>query len=153
MNQEVIGRFISSCRKEKGLTQKQLAEKLNITDRAVSKWENGKSTPDASIMLDLCEILGITANELLSGERISMEMYQKKADENIVALKKKNEFFNMSAKTGFSVTFVLLLIINFVDAYEYGVETAISMPAFRIMISVTFTWLLIYLYVLIKKRR
>ena len=78
MNQEMIGKFISSCRKDKGLTQMQLAEKLNITNRAVSKWETGKSLPDASIMLDLCEVLGITVNELLCGERIAMENYQKK---------------------------------------------------------------------------
>ena len=78
MSQETIGKFIAACRKEKGLTQKQLAEKLNITDRAVSKWETGKSIPDAAIMLDLCKILGISANELLSGERIAMENYQKK---------------------------------------------------------------------------
>lgn len=78
MNQEAIGKFISTCRKEKGLTQTQLAEKLNITNRAVSKWETGKSVPDAAIMLDLCEILDVSVNELLSGERIAMENYQKK---------------------------------------------------------------------------
>ena len=79
MNQEAIGKFISTCRKEKGLTQTQLAEKLNITNRAVSKWETGKSVPDAAIMLDLCEILDVSVNGLLSGERIAMENYQKKA--------------------------------------------------------------------------
>jgi len=78
VNQEAIGKFISTCRKEKGLTQTQLAEKLNITNRAVSKWETGKSVPDAAIMLDLCEILDVSVNELLSGERIAMENYQKK---------------------------------------------------------------------------
>lgn len=78
MNQETIGKFIAACRKDKELTQTQLAEKLNITNRAVSKWETGKSIPDASIMLDLCKILGISVNELLSGERIAMENYQKK---------------------------------------------------------------------------
>lgn len=91
MNQELIGKFIATCRKEKGLTQMQLAEKLNITNRAVSKWETGKSCPDASIMLDLCEILGITVNELLSGERIAMENYQKKAEENLVELQSKKD--------------------------------------------------------------
>ncbi len=69
MEQAMIGKFISACRKEKGLTQMQLAEKLNITNRAVSKWETGKSMPDVSLMLDLCNILDITVNELLSGER------------------------------------------------------------------------------------
>ena len=79
MNQEKIGKFIAECRKEKNLTQLQLAEKLNISNRAVSKWETGKSCPDVSIMMELCDILGINVNELLSGERIIMENYQKKS--------------------------------------------------------------------------
>lgn len=91
MNQEAIGKFISACRKEKGLTQMQLAEKLNITNRAVSKWETGKSCPDASIMLKLCDILGITVNELLSGERIPVEDYRKKAEENLIQLQQEKD--------------------------------------------------------------
>ena len=79
MNQTEIGKFIARCRKEKGLTQTQLAEKLSITDRAVSKWETGRSMPDSSIMLKLCEILGVTVNELLSGEEIDTERYEKRA--------------------------------------------------------------------------
>ena len=86
MNQAAIGKFIAACRKDKGLTQRQLAEKLNITNRAVSKWETGKCCPDASIMLKLCDILDITVNELLSGERIHPENYQKKAEENLIQL-------------------------------------------------------------------
>ena len=66
IDQDKIGKFIALCRKEKGLTQAQLGEKLNISDRAVSKWETGKCMPDSSIMLELCDILGITVNELLS---------------------------------------------------------------------------------------
>lgn len=91
MNQIAIGRFIAACRKEKKLTQAQLAEQLGITDRAVSKWECGKSLPDASIMLALCEILGITVNELLSGERLAMENYNQKAEENLLEMKKQKE--------------------------------------------------------------
>ena len=81
-----IGRFIAECRKEKGLTQSQLAEMLNITDKAVSKWETGKGLPDVSIMIELCDILGINVNELLSGERLSEENYREKANENIVSM-------------------------------------------------------------------
>ena len=91
MNQEAIGKFISSCRRDKGLTQIQLAEKLNITNRAVSKWETGKSCPDASIMLKLCDILDITVNELLSGERISMESHRKKPEEDPVPLQHEED--------------------------------------------------------------
>ena len=88
MDQVSIGKFISACRKEKGLTQAQLGEKLGVTDRAVSKWETGRSMPDSSIMLELCGLLDITVNELLTGERIQMEDYSKKAEENLIELKK-----------------------------------------------------------------
>lgn len=94
MDQEKIGEFISSCRKSTGLTQAALAEKLGITDRAVSKWENGRSMPDASLMLELCEILKITVNELLSGERLDMENYKEKAEENLLQLQKQEELNN-----------------------------------------------------------
>ncbi len=73
MNQIKVGAFIAKCRKEQNLTQLQLAQKLMVTDRAVSKWERGKGMPDVSIMLDLCEIFGITVNELLIGKRIDMK--------------------------------------------------------------------------------
>ena len=91
MDQIKIGKFISALRKEKELTQAQLAEKLGITDTAVSKWERGLSLPDSGIMLELCEILGITVNELLSGERLVMENYNKKAEENLLEMKKQKE--------------------------------------------------------------
>ena len=77
MNQIKIGRFIAECRKEANLTQMQLAEKLGITDKAISKWERGLAMPDTSIMLELCDILGISVNELLSGEKINMDNNQK----------------------------------------------------------------------------
>ena len=91
MDQIKTGKFIASCRKEAGLTQAVLAEKLGISDRAVSKWENGKSMPDSGIMLDLCELLKINVNELLSGERIMVESYDKRAEENLIAMRKEIE--------------------------------------------------------------
>ncbi len=86
-----IGNFIAKRRKAVNLTQMQLAEKLNITDRAVSKWETGKAMPDSSIMLDLCAILKITVNELLSGESLKMENYDKKLENNLIAMAKQKE--------------------------------------------------------------
>ena len=87
MDQEKIGSFIQTCRKEVGLTQAVLAERLGITDRAVSKWETGKSLPDSSLMLPLCQELHITVNELLTGERLdTMVTYQKMAEENLLQL-------------------------------------------------------------------
>ncbi len=84
MNQERIGKFIATCRKEQNLTQEQLAEKLGITYKAVSKWECGKGLPDASIMIELCKILKITVNDLLSGEKVDKEYYQKRLEQNII---------------------------------------------------------------------
>jgi transcriptional regulator with XRE-family HTH domain len=89
-----IGKFIANCRKEKNITQEQLAEKLFITDRAVSKWERGLSLPDADKMLDLCNILDINVNELLNGERIDMKDYEKKNEELLVELAKQDELKN-----------------------------------------------------------
>ena len=86
MDQIKIGKFIAECRKKNNLTQMQLAEKLNITDRAISKWENGKAMPDSSLMLDLCNELKISVNELLSGEIIKMEDYKKQAEENLLKM-------------------------------------------------------------------
>ena len=91
MDQVKIGKFIAERRKLNNLTQMQLAEKLNITDRAISKWENGKAMPDSSIMLDLCNELKINVNELLSGEVINMENYNLKAEENLLEMKKQKE--------------------------------------------------------------
>lgn len=86
MDMEKTGKLIAECRKEAGLTQAALAEKLGITDRAVSKWERGKSLPDASIMLELCGILGINVNELLAGEKIAMENYKEIAEKNLAEI-------------------------------------------------------------------
>ncbi len=91
MNQTKIGKFIADCRKQKNLTQMQLAEKLNITDKAISKWERGLSLPDTSIMLELCDILGITVNDLLSGEVITMDNYNKELEKNLLEVIKQKE--------------------------------------------------------------
>lgn len=134
MDQTEIGQFIAKCRREKNLTQAQLAEKLNITDRAVSKWETGKSMPDSAIMLELCEILGITVNELFSGEKVNMEnaeIYQKKADENLIALKKRDE--NNLSKN-------MIVFILFSAALMTGIMVCAICD---IAISGTFTWSLI----------
>lgn len=91
MDQVRIGKFIADCRKKVNLTQMQLAEKLGITDRAVSKWETGKSLPDSSVMLELCGILGITVNDLLSGEVITMDKYNKELENNLLEMVKQKE--------------------------------------------------------------
>ena len=91
MNLLKIGKFIAEQRKKNGLTQMQLAEKLNITDRAVSKWETGKSLPDSSIMLELCQILNISVNDLLSGEVVTMDNYNKELENNLLEMVKQKQ--------------------------------------------------------------
>ena len=86
MDQIKIGRFIADERKRKGYTQKQLSEKLEISDKTISKWERGNGFPEVSLLLPLCNELEITVNELLSGERVSEEDYRMKAEENMVNL-------------------------------------------------------------------
>ena len=91
MNQVKVGKFIAECRKNNNLTQKQLAEKLNITDRAISKWENGRSLPDSSIMLELCDILKINVNDLLNGEVVLVDNYKEKSEKLILEMAKQKE--------------------------------------------------------------
>ena len=91
MDQIKIGKFIARCRKQNNLTQMQLAEKLGITDRAVSKWERGKSLPDAAIMLDLCALLNITVNDLLSGEVVVMKNYSDELEKTLLEMVKQKE--------------------------------------------------------------
>jgi transcriptional regulator with XRE-family HTH domain/DNA-directed RNA polymerase subunit RPC12/RpoP len=91
MDQVKIGKFIADCRKTANYTQLQLAEKLGITDRAISKWETGKSLPDSSIMLELCGLLSITVNDLLSGEVVTMDNYNKEMENNLLEMVKQKE--------------------------------------------------------------
>ncbi len=91
MDQIKIGKFIAERRKEKGLTQMQLAQELGITDRAVSKWENGRALPDASLMLPLCEHLGISVTELLCGEVVTMENANQALEKQILEIVREKE--------------------------------------------------------------
>ena len=121
MDQTKIGKFIAECRKKNNLTQAQLAEKLNITDRAVSKWENARALPDSSIMLELCDILGISVNELLSGEKIDMENNNQKNEQLLLdmakELEKKNKTIWASMWAIMIVSMIALLAGLFIAAY------------------------------------
>ena len=122
MDQVKIGKFIAERRKSVNLTQMQLAEILGLTDRAISKWETGKSLPDSSVMLQLCEVLKITVNDLLSGEVVSMENYQEKNDEMLIAmLKEKEEKDKMLLRAELIigiVSFLPLLLATIFVAYN-----------------------------------
>ena len=91
MDQIRIGKFIANARKEKGMTQRELADTLLISDKTISKWECGKGLPEVSLMIPLCEALNITVNDLLSGERISELNYKKRAEENMMNLMEENQ--------------------------------------------------------------
>ena len=127
MDQIKIGKFIAECRKKNNLTQMQLAEKLNITDRAISKWENGKGMPDSSIMLDLCNELKISVNELLSGEVLEMSNYNEKVEKNLLEMVKQKEesdkrLLTMEIVIGLLISivfFALIFIASFVEMEDW----------------------------------
>lgn len=136
MDQIKIGRFIAECRKKKNLTQMQLAEKLNITDRAISKWENVKGMPDSSIMLDLCKELQISVNELLSGEVLEMNSYNKKLEQNLIDIVKQKEesdkrILTMEIAMGIAsiiIFFILVMIASLIEMQDW-VRLLIIIPS------------------------
>jgi len=141
MDQIKIGKFIASCRKEQGMTQAVLAEKLGISDRAISKWETGKSMPDSGIMLDLCELLKINVNELLSGERIMAEAYDKRAEENLLAMRREVEEKNRQMlRTEYWIAFPAViygLVMVFVASF-------IEMPVWLRIVLIVFALVMIF---------
>ena len=121
MNQEKIGNFIAECRRQKKMTQYQLGEKLGVTEKSISNWENGRNMPDLSLFKPLCEELNITINELLSGEKISDDNYQEKFEENIIntisysnkKLEKKNQLIGLILMIfGFLMSILGLMAFN-----------------------------------------
>lgn len=121
MDQVKIGKFIAACRKKANLTQLQLAEKLSITDRAISKWETGKSLPDSSLMLELCSTLGITVNDLLSGEVVTMDNYNKELERNLLEVIRQKEaadkrLLSLEVFVGMMALIVLFALI-FISAF------------------------------------
>ena len=141
MDQIKIGKFIASCRKEQGFTQSALAEKLGISDRAVSKWETGKSLPDSGIMLDLCDLLKINVNELLSGEKIMAESYDRRAEENLLAMKREIEEKNRQMlRTEYWIVLPAVLagiIMVFVASF-------VAMPVWLRIVLLTFALVMIF---------
>ena len=118
MDQIKIGKFISEKRKEKKITQSDLAEKLGITDRAISKWERGLCLPDAGTMPELCEILNISINDLFSGEKVDMKDNEKKLEENLIEMakikeEKDRQLLTLEYVLGFtsSISFMILIFV------------------------------------------
>ena len=134
MDQIKIGKFISAMRKEQGLTQRQLADKLLISDKTVSKWECGKGMPEVSLMLPLCDALGINLNELFSGEKLTDADYKKKAEENIMNLvKEKSE-----SKKKIILSVIVMVITFMAGVVLIMTSGLLEMPLwFRIHLIVT----------------
>lgn len=114
MSQEKIGKFIAELRKEKKMTQQELALKLNVTDRAISNWENGRRMPDISLLKTLCSELGISINELLNGEKIGTEDIIEKYDENLVNVLKEYKVMKKIKNIifAFLITLVCIIILS-----------------------------------------
>ncbi len=127
MNQEKIGKFIAQCRKEKNMTQQDLSEKLGVSSKTVSNWENGRNMPDLSLFKPLCEELDINLNDFLSGEKVKETEYQKKLEENIIKtinfsnnkLKNKNNFIGLMLIT-FGVLISITAIAIFLSESSWG---------------------------------
>lgn len=140
MDQIKIGKFICEVRKEKNLTQRQLADILSISDKTISKWECGKGLPEVSLMIPLCDALQITVNDLLTGERVSNIDYQKKAEENMMKLVKENE--ENKKKMAFSVicgVITIVAVCSLIVIASYIMMPAIvriSLIVFAILIAV-----------------
>ena len=112
MDQGLVGLFISKKRKEKGLTQKQLADKLFISEKTISKWECGNGLPEVSLMLPLCEILEISVNELLSGKEIDEKNYIENAEENLLRILKEKEESKKKLAISFSIAVIGALVMT-----------------------------------------
>ena len=134
MDQWKIGRFIAERRKQASFTQSQLAEKLGITDRAVSKWETGRALPDSSIMLELCGLLGITVNDLLSGEVVTMDHYNKELEKNLLEMIRQKEqadkrLLSVEVFVGITATVVLFALILVAAFVQMAIGLRITLIA------------------------
>lgn len=142
MNQEKIGAFIARRRKEKKLTQAKLASYLGITDRAVSKWERGKGLPDPVYMLELCRLLDISVNELLTGEFIEERKYQQKAEDNLLIMAmqevkqtKKMFFYENVIGIGSTIIFTILIFMSVYFVESEGIKILLFIFAFLFLIT------------------
>ena len=146
MDQKRIGVFIAQCRKEKNLTQMQLAELLGITSQAVSKWENGRGMPDVSLLQPLCDVLGISLNELFSGEHISAEEYKGKAEENISRLFKEKQIADLKpVKYLFSVCANAALLVAAIESAALLVGNFFDSTIVKPMLINVSVWLILFL--------
>ncbi|MBE6935829.1 MAG: helix-turn-helix transcriptional regulator [Ruminococcaceae bacterium] len=136
MNPEQTGKLIAALRKEQSMTQKELAQRLGVSDKTVSKWETGRGLPDISVMPALCEILGISINELLSGARLDASAYQEKAEEHLTALMRRGRYKNVVLHLLISTLPILLSFLTLPFAAEQLIPP--------LLIPVVFFWCILW---------
>lgn len=137
MNQEKIGKFIAYCRKEKNMTQEELAQKLHLTDKAISKWENGRCLPDLSILEPLSKTLDVSINEILSGEKIKEEELKDHTDKNIIDVvnysDEKIKRIKRTIKVSSIIMIIALATLMFASDYDHIKEG--KKPDFMFLVS------------------
>ncbi len=145
LNQEKTGKFMAEMRRQQNLTQKQLAEQVGVSDKTVSKWETGRSMPDNAIIMDVCLLLNISVNELLSGEKFSEEHYVGKAEENMLELVKETEYHKQKGKWTIAGTILSFILLVFACIFTIlsasGVKSLvwyIDLPSIIIPLGITF---------------
>lgn len=147
MDQIKIGRFIAQRRRDLDLTQRQLADRLDISDKTVSKWECGNGFPEPSLLLPLCRELGITVNDLLSGEVVAPADYQQKAEENIMSILQENRRrLALTTITGIISTVAFITLILIVCLYTH----VIVLPAKVLIVTIACVIFVLGLYVAMK---
>lgn len=139
MNQIKTGKFIAQTRKGQGLTQSQLADKLFISNKTISKWETGKGLPEVSLMLPLCEILGINVNELLTGEKIPIAEYKERAEENMMNLvqeaQESRKKIILSAVVAFSSVLSAVTLVVVAGKFEMPIAARITFIAIALIVT------------------
>ena len=144
--------IILKLRTERGMSQDELADEIMVTRQAVSRWENGKCMPDSSIMLELCNILDVTVNELLSGERIEMNNYEEKVSENLIELKRKDEN-NMNKNTIISIIYTITMVIGILVCCICDVAISGTLTWSLITLSsILITWIASFPVILLGKK-
>ncbi|HPF82573.1 MAG TPA: helix-turn-helix domain-containing protein [Bacilli bacterium] len=151
MNQEKIGKFISKLRKEKNMTQEQLAEKLNVSNKSVSRWENGKTLPDYSIMIYLCETLDVSLNELIKGNRLTDKDFKNEAENNLKEVlkdvdNKNKKFENKMLGILMFNTLIAMFIINILPLNSIKNIIIFILVIVMVFISNTLNIISIFLY-------
>lgn len=144
MDQAKVGKFIAQLRKEQGLTQEALGEKLGVTNKTISRWENGNYMPDIELLVPLGELLGVSVNELLAGERLSDERFRKQADENLVAVVRESSFSVKESTDYFKKKWLRDNIWLIAVSILVGTAVSVKLSFDRLWVLISPFWLVVF---------